>query len=157
MEIVELQSAYERERGKPMPSKVHGITQIRLGAAMAPWFDQYTVIGELALDLGGRPLTPDLCVYPRLEIDYTDDEIRMTEPPLLAVEIVSPTQGVQELLDKIRHMLQHGVQSCWLVLPAIQAVTVFTADMKQTTFTEGEIADPTVAMKICIEDIFPDA
>ncbi|PSR03169.1 MAG: hypothetical protein BRD47_01160 [Bacteroidetes bacterium QS_8_68_28] len=50
----------------------------------------------------------------------------MSEPPLVAIEIASPTQATQDLADKIRQMLAAVVQSCWLVQPPMQAITIYT-------------------------------
>ena len=114
MQTVEATSDYEKERGKPLPSLNHGTTQAFLIGALLDYRDQYTIASELTLELEGMPgnVTPDLCVYPKLDIDYTYDEIRMTEPPLVAVEIASPTQATQEIVDKIQQMLAAGAQSC---------------------------------------------
>ena len=42
---------------------------------------------SLALVPDGSRFTPDLCVSPKLEVNDQEDVVRMTEPPLLAVEI----------------------------------------------------------------------
>ena len=40
-------SDYERERGKPMPSKAHGYTQSNLIIALAEFRTRYTIFSEL--------------------------------------------------------------------------------------------------------------
>ncbi|PSQ93130.1 MAG: Uma2 family endonuclease, partial [Bacteroidetes bacterium SW_4_67_19] len=44
-------------------------------------------------------------------MDLTRDTLRVEEPPLLAVEITSPSQSTQELVDKIRDLLEAGTGS----------------------------------------------
>ncbi len=147
-------SAYERERGKPMPSKLHSLTEKWLTIALAQYEPAYTVFTELTLELDGNEITPDISVYPQMEIDYTHDEVRMAEPPLMTVEIMSPTQGIQDLVNKIQHMVDAGVQSCWLVQPTLKTVTVFDAEMQPKTYSEGIVTDTATDIQVTIEDIF---
>lgn len=147
-------SDYERERGKPVPSKLHSIAQKKLILALHEFEPPYTVFSELTLQLDDRELTPDLSIYEAQEIDFWRDEVRMTEPPLLTVEIGSPTQGIQELVDKIRFLLDHGVQSCWLVQPQLRTITVYSGDMDSTTYSDGTVADPTLDIEVAIDDVF---
>ncbi len=154
MDTQETISDYERERGKPRPSKLHSVAQTNLTIALSSFSPKYSVLSELTLELNGRELTPDLSVYGDLDVDYTQDEIRMTDPPLLTVEIGSPTQGIQELIDKIRFLLNHGVQSCWLVQPQLRTITVYSGDMESTTYSDGTVADPNLDIEVTIEDVF---
>jgi Uma2 family endonuclease len=151
-------SDYERERGKPMPSKAHGYTQTNLIALLLPHRDRYTIFSELTLELDGHELTPDLSVYPKTNVDLVHDEVRVTDPPLLAVEIASPTQNVQDVVQKIELLLDAGVQSCWLVQPPLRTVTVFPGHMDGTTVSDGTLTDPVLEIDIDVQDVFdPDA
>jgi Uma2 family endonuclease len=113
-------SDYEKERGKPLPSFSHGTIQADLIIALGEHRSEFSIVSELSLELpveskGGEAngnagsgdraamvratrrttalrVTPDISVYRKKEVDWTHDVVRMTEPPLLAVEIVSPTQ-----------------------------------------------------------------
>ena len=154
METTQAKSDYERERGKPMPSKLHSVAQTNLTGQLLSYRPDLQVLSELTLHLGDRDLTPDLSVYRDLDVDFTQDETRMAEPPLLTIEISSPTQGIQDLVDKARFMMEHGVQSCWIVQPPLRTVTVFTPDMESTTYSSGTIADPATEVKVDVDDIF---
>ena len=157
METQDSISDYERERGKPMPSKAHGYIQLNLGVALAAFRDQYTSFSELTLELDGRELTPDLSVYPKTDVDLVHDEVRVTDPPLLTVEIASPTQNVQDLVKKIEFLLETGVQSCWLVQPPLRTVTLFPGTMDGTTVSSGSFTDPVLDIEVSIDAIFdPD-
>ena len=147
-------SDYELERGKPLPSKLHGFIQSRLNGVLLRYQPPCTVFSELALDLEGIRLTPDLCVYKEMPIDFAEDEVRMVEPPLLVIEIESPTQGTQELADKIRLMLRLGVQAGWLVQPALQTITVFVAEAKPKTHELGTIKDDATGIEVDVEMVF---
>ena len=56
-------SDYERERDKPMPSKLHSIAQKKLIIALHEFEPPYTVFSELTLQLDDREVTPDLSIY----------------------------------------------------------------------------------------------
>ena len=150
-------SDYELERGKPPPSLNHGVTQALLIGALSRYRSQYTVASELSLELEGERFTPDVCLYPKLQTNPMEDQIRMTEPPLLAVEIASPSQSTQTLVDKIRLMLGLGVRSAWLVQPALQTVTLFHPGAKPRTFTEGMVEDDVAGIDVALDDVFPPA
>lgn len=154
MDTQETISDYERERGKPMPSKLHSIAQKKLILALHEFEPPYTVFSELTLQLDDRELTPDLSIYEAQEIDFLHDEVRLTEPPLLTMEIASPTQGIQALIDKAHFLLNHGVQSCWLVQPQLRTITVYSGDMESTTYSDGTVADPNLDIEVTIEDVF---
>jgi len=147
-------SDYEQERGKPMPSKLHSLLQKQLIIAFHAFEPPYTVFSELTLQLGDRELTPDLSLYEKATVDFTQDELRMTEPPLLTVEIASPTQSVQDLVDKIRVLIEHGVQSCWLVQPPLRTITVFTEGMESTTYDRGTVTDPVTEIEVDVGEVF---
>lgn len=148
-------SDYEKERGKPMPSRNHSIVQLRLGAAFLA-FSDFSVCSELTLELpDGSRLTPDLCAYPRLTLDWLHDDIRMKQMPLLAVEILSPTQGIQDITDKIPLYFAHGVESVWFVNPPMQLIAIFRPGIsKPQVFTEGEVKDPATGLTARVEEIF---
>ncbi|PSQ89531.1 MAG: hypothetical protein BRD45_02900 [Bacteroidetes bacterium QS_8_64_10] len=150
-------SDYERERGKPLPSRHHSLTESLLSASLWQNQSDYLIHSEMTLELDGQEITPDLCVYPRERVDYARDEVRVTEPPLTAVEIASPTQGSQALLDKIQFFLDAGVKSCWLVQPALRTITTFDHDMRSKTYSEGVVTDPATGIEMAIEDVFRDA
>jgi Uma2 family endonuclease len=147
-------STYEDERGKPMPSVLHSLLQKRLIQLFGGYEPPYLVFSELSLEIGDTFVTPDLSVYRDVEIDFLSDTVRMAEPPLLAVEIASPTQGMQDLLDKIRDLLDHGVQSCWLVVPLLKTITVFTEGMESNTHTCGTITDPVTDIAVEWDAVF---
>jgi Uma2 family endonuclease len=111
-------------------------------------------LSELTLQLDDRNLTPDLCVYRDLNVDFMHDETQATDPPLLAVEISSPTQGIQGLVDTIRFLLQHGVQSCWLIQPQLRTVTVFTGEMDAAPHDRGALTDPATEIEVNLDDVF---
>lgn len=156
MEAVTEQSAYEQDRGKPMPSKVHAYIQMNIGFELKTRYkDRFTFLSELSLDLDGWWSVPDLSIYAKMVIDVRRDEIRMTTPPLCAIEIISPMQSLQELVDKAKAYFEHGVQSCWLVLPGLRSIYVFSSFDDFKTFTHTDtLLDDTLKISIPLGEVF---
>jgi Uma2 family endonuclease len=157
MEPPDLISNYERERGKPPPSKGHGYTQANLTIALTAHRDRYTIFSGLTLELGGREIIPDLSLYLKTDVDFDYDEVRVTDPPLLAIEIATTTQNTQDLIERVEFLLDAGVQSCWLVQPPLRTVTVFPGSMDGNTVSSGAVTDPVLDIEVPIDAIFdPD-
>jgi Uma2 family endonuclease len=152
--IVEL-SAYEQERGKPMPSKNHAMLQNRFGFELTLHYeDKYTVLSEVKLNTPPVDMVPDVAIYPLMEFDSLHDETKMNEMPLGAIEIISPSQGDQELVDKIARYFDFGVKSCWLVQPTFRIVTVFSSKTTFKTFIDGELHDTVLDIKLDLKRVF---
>lgn len=154
MQAVEAHTEYELERGKPMPSKNHGLVQASLCAHLFRSGGDYSILSELSLELGGRKLTPDLSVYSKLITDWQHDEVRMTEPPLMVVEILSPRQSVDDLVQKADAYFEAGVKSCWIVQPTFESIAVLEPETKPNLYTHGEVVDPATGVTVKIEEIF---
>lgn len=154
MQMVETITEYELERGKPMPSKNHALVQSILIALFMKYAVHYSVLSELSLELDGEPTVPDISVYAKLITDWVHDEIRMTVPPLLVVEILSPTQGMLELVEKMEKYFAAGVQSCWLVQPTVKTIVLFTPAMEPQVYSTGDVIDPVTGITVNIEEIF---
>ncbi len=121
METLELKqlSDYELERGKPMPSLNHSIAQSHLLVELSVRYRKtHTFLSELSLSMPEKPDTvPDICIYPKMEVDFLHDRTSVSEMPLTIIEIVSPSQSNDEILAKFERYFNAGIKSCWLVLP----------------------------------------
>ncbi len=154
MEAVAL-SEYEMERGKPMPSRNHALVQSCMTVAFMRYDDKLSILPEFSLELDGQPFVPDISVYRRLQdVSALHDEIKGTEPPLLAVEILSPTQPLDDLVQKAEAYLEAGVEACWLVQPSLQNITVFLPGQRPLTYTAGEVSDPGTGITVQLEEVF---
>ena len=116
--------------------------------------EEYSVFSELALQLD-KDYVADVCLYHKRSINFAaGDVVKVTDIPLLIVEILSPTQGTQEILEKFAQYFQAGVQSCWLVIPVTQTVTVYSSMEYAKTFTEGDVIDSVLNIQLSIRTIF---
>ena len=145
---------YEQERGKPLPSFNHFYVQSQLQFALhAACGDRFFVGGELSL--ATEPLTtPDLSICNFRDPDWLHDDLRASEPPITVVEILSPSQSVNEIVPKIETYFRFGIRSVWLVQPPLKQVAVFTPDMDARVFVEGDVIDPTLDVRVALDKIF---
>ena len=151
------QTAYETERGKPMPSKNHGYVQSRLSMILGyKYLSEYTLFSEITIEMPSRPnCVPDIAIYPKLQIDFIHDEISMVQMPLTAIEIVSPTQSNDEILAKFERYFFAGVQSYWLVMPSMKAISVYSQIGQYQFFTSDmTLVDSISDIKLTLSDIF---
>lgn len=151
--LAEPKLSYEEERGKPMPSDNHGAVQASLIVELAR-HAAYRVYSELTLDVGGVSMTPDISLYPRQGLDLRRDVLRRPDPPLLTVEIFSPRQGMQEVMDKVDAYFRHGVRSCWVIAPPLRDLTIFTTDGGELHFHGGRATDPILGVTVDVDAVF---
>jgi len=115
-------------------------------------------LGELSPLNASEALEPDVCVYPNtITPDYESNILKMSEMPLLAIEILSPKQSLEELLDKFKIYFALGIKSCWLVIPPLESVTVYSSDNRSKSFAMPfcqEVFDDILNIKIPLMEIF---
>ncbi len=145
--------SYQEERGKPMPSLNHGAVQANLICEFARNRD-LRVVSELTLDVQGQALTPDLSVYARAPLDLRHDVSRRSDPPLLVVEILSPQQPSQQVMDKIDAYFAFGVKSCWVVSPTMHSIQILTSDGRETVLNSGTATDPIIGLAADLTAVF---
>jgi Uma2 family endonuclease len=150
-----MDNQYQLERGKPMPSEVHGYIQGRLIARLYAYEDQYNILSELSLDLNNWGSVPDIAIYPKRKMNFREDRIEVTTPPLCAIEILSPSQSLQELVNKASNYFQHGVKSCWLVIPSLENIYVFSSPESYSIFRSNQIlSDTALGIELELAKIF---
>lgn len=149
-------SGYEVERNKPMPSLNHGLIQANLIFALQlNYREKYSIASELSLDLSGWESVPDICLFPKRAINPRQDIVTVTEPPLCAIEIISPSQSINELASKAEKYFQYGVKSCWIVIPALQNIYVFSAPDSYEMFKASEsLFDNTLGIELPLKEVF---
>ena len=150
-------SDYEKERGKPMPNLSHSIVQTKIAAYFhVRGSDKYLVASELTLELPDNTvLVPDISVLPKRAVDWRREPSQCREVPPLVVEILSPRQGYQEIMDKLDLYFANGVQSAWVMEPAIQAIAIYRPGVEQPAlFQRGEATDPATGLMVRLEDVF---
>lgn len=144
---------YFKERGKPMPGTEHARCQARLIGQFLK-SDSHDVLSELNLDLEGYRCVPDLCVYPKQDESAIRNLAWVTLAPQIAVEIISPSQTIDEMTAKIEQLLAHGVPSVWFVLPFARVITIYQKSAPLISCTAGILADPVTGVKVNVDEVF---
>ncbi len=149
-----------------MGSLNHSLAQVIIASLLLN-DERFSVMTELSLDISQHDLSkydikakdevkPDICVYSN-EIGFQESDIvKMTDMPLLAVEILSPSQGTKELKDKIHAYFDLGVKSCWLVIPDVQLITVYekSGQFKNFDMNDTEVVDEVMDIHLPIAKVF---
>jgi Uma2 family endonuclease len=155
-EIDEKRTAYldAENLSVDMPSKNHASVWSNIVMSFQKYKTKYRIFSQLSVVLNGKETIPDLCIYPNEEINWEHDEIAVTQAPVTVIEILSPKQGMQDLLDKFDFYFQTGVLSCWLILPALQQVIVYQKDRTKNNFLSGNIFDEVTGIEMDMKDVF---
>ncbi len=147
-------SDYETERNKPMPNRIHGAIQRKIGVLLDKYDDRYLISSEVTLDTTPAS-TPDLLIFPKKKLRWKDMEAKEKEMPITTIEILSPSQTIDELIEKAFDVyFPAGVQSAWIIVPPLKTVSVLTPDERHQVFSQGEVIDPITGIQIPVELVF---
>jgi Uma2 family endonuclease len=125
---------------KPMPKTRHSILQKRLLAEVDSHTADYTALPELRCTFGGRSIVPDVAViaWNRINLNEAGEpEDDFTEAPDWTIEILSPDQKVNRVIDNILHCLKHGSKLGWMLDPDDYSVLMFT-DQQEPEVCRGD-------------------
>lgn len=152
----------EDEEFDDVGSHNHSLVQSNLSYLLRK-YSNFSAFSELSLDVTGLDkfkfpmvkdeLIPDVCAYPRRSV-MDIDIIRMTSMPILAIEVVSPRQGVLTIVEKLQAYFALGVQSCWLVEPITGVVRIYHPDKDPQTISSGDLIDEVVDIRFPVSEIF---
>ena len=156
--------------GVDMGSLRHSATQAKLTGLLLN-NEALSIFTELSLDVSGYDLTkyrlniktelkPDICAYketpPEPNEEFEDDIISVLQMPELAIEVLSPSQSISYLVRKIKAYFSLGVKSCWLVMPSLDEIRVFSKPDSYKTFAlnNSDLLDDVMDIHLSIPKIF---
>lgn len=153
-----------------MGSLMHSGTQAKITGLLINNNEKLSVFTELSLDVSQHDLKryrlnvknelkPDICAYkktpPTPDEEFEDDLLTVSQMPDLAIEVLSPTQSVSYLVRKIKAYFALGVKSCWLVMPSLDEVRIFSqADSYKTFALNTELFDEVMDIQLPITKVF---
>ena len=114
---------------KPMPKVRHSILQKRLLVTIDNSESNYLALPELRCTFGDRSVVPDIVVvsWDKIQInEFGEPEDNFTQAPDWSIEILSPDQNTNRVIDNLLHCLHHGSQLGWLIDPNDYSVLVLT-------------------------------
>jgi Uma2 family endonuclease len=127
----------------------HGILALRLGAALIQYVEANN-LGEAFGAETGFVLTtepdtvraPDVAFVSRERIPPGDfPEKFWPGAPDLAAEVISPSDTLYDVDEKIEEYLKAGVKLIWIVNPKKRTVTIYQPDKEPQTLTEADTLD----------------
>ena len=91
--------------------------------------DKIDALPEQTLDID-TGITPDISVYPTQQVkpNFLQDFVRYPEMPILAIEIISASQNIQDLLDQARKLVSVGIKAVWTIEPFGRTIFVTTRE-----------------------------
>jgi len=137
---------FELVRGKvievPPPTKIHGVVSANIAYVLGGYIRQrgagYITINDAGTLIERDPDTvrgPDVAYFTDAD-SFKDLHPKYGEqPPILAVEVLSPNDRINRVLSKIDDYVNNGVRLVWLVDPEDKSVRVFRLGSKP--FTQG--------------------
>lgn len=139
-----------------MPSKNHSFLQTRIAGLLDfKYRKDYSILTAVDLDLSSGKAIPDIAVFHKLSFDWGSDEVKMTQAPLVAIEIISPRQAVTDISDKIYKIyFPAGVKSAWIVFPSLETIQIVLPNGQKTSFATGIIKDTVAGIELDFADIF---
>ena len=141
------------EQSTDMPSLNHSYLCSRILRQLFQ-YPAVEALTELTIDVD-KGLTLDISVYPAgvLRPNFSRDITRMPDLPLLAIEVISASQNIQDVLEKAERMVKAGVPTVWTVEPFTRAIFVTDAQ-GETLFYRQKIAIEGISVDFA--EIFAD-
>lgn len=120
----------------------HGRIQARLAACWINYKTSSSLGGDVYTETpcwtGERGRRPDVSyLTPELVEQFGEFTVLSQSFPLIA-EIISPTDGAEDIFSKVKEYLRSGCQEVWLVFPESQWVLVIT-QQQQVLFNQGDV------------------
>ncbi len=129
---------------KPMPKRKHSIIQGELCTAInqvAKPLKLAYAFPELRCSFSDRSLVPDLVVLNWQTIEF-DPEGEPTDDVFVApdwtIEILSPNQSANPVIDKILHCLNHGTQVGWLIDASDRSILTFARNQTPRLYADEQ-------------------
>ncbi|APB33674.1 Uncharacterized protein conserved in cyanobacteria [Gloeomargarita lithophora Alchichica-D10] len=113
---------------KPMPKTRHSFLQKRLLTEVDSNSKAYTALPELRCTFAGRSVVPDIAViaWNRIQVNEVGEpEDNFIAAPDWSIEILSPDQKANRVIDNLLHCLKHGCRLGWMLDPDDYSVLIF--------------------------------
>ncbi len=146
---------FEEYHSEDIMSLNHSKLIHRLSVALDRYEDTYDILPELELELSTGKCKPDVAIYQNLPIDWLNDVIYYNQPPIVAVEILSPKQALTDLTDKAyKQYFPAGVQAVWLIIPTTRILQTLLPDRSIQTWVSGMMKDSVTGMEMDLGYLF---
>jgi Uma2 family endonuclease len=156
-----------REKPMTVRNRFHSEAMASLTATLKAWRDsQPGPRGHVLCGEAGVRLTKDPDTTVGIDIVYVSAEVMARQTrgatlvegvPLLAVEILSPNDTVDEIDEKIDAYVSAGVPLVWIINPYRRTVSVYRPQARPELVTEDQhlVGDPALpGFRVLLGDLF---
>lgn len=139
-----------------MPNLTHGAIQANLVFELKTAYrTKYRIASEVTLATLPASNTSHVVIYPAITLEYLHEPVERTDVPLVCIEIQSPSQSLEQMVDKTTMYFDFGVKSCWIVAPAVQGIFVYDRPGHYQFFYEADVLhDPNTGFELHLPAIF---
>ncbi len=90
------------------------------------------------------------------ELGKQPDVVKMNQMPLTTVEILSSTQSLSSIIQKIKqYYFPAGVKSAWVIIPELLAIVLYSPDKDDYEwFKSGKMTDPATGITVDVKEVF---
>lgn len=161
----ELRENRESDMNRRNPS--HSGTMTNVAAALAIWVRTQPIPrGKVYTGDATFKLRPDRPTVVGIDVAYVSPELKAATPkrqkliegvPVLAVEILSPSDVHKDVTEKVHEYLETGVAQVWVIDPDFETVAAHVRDQEPTFFTRGQelTAEPHLpGFKVRVAELF---
>ncbi len=137
-----------------LPSYNYSYAKARVIGALLK-LEDYSVFSEMSLNIESKVYTPDICLYPKRDIELSLPEpVEINELPIIALEVLSYNEAIQDVLNRFDVYFNAFIKSCWLVVPVAGVVVVYASSEYAQRFRTGDIIDDKLNITLPLKDIF---
>lgn len=141
---------YELDEGnllmEPSPTFFHNRIRDRIARRLNDFVESHK-LGEVTVEMDfrlGKDIvrSPDIAVVTTEHLRHIDINSSPVEgAPIVAVEVISPSNSAQDTTKKVRQYLSSGCRSVWLVYPNLQFIEIHSAAGTRTVEAPLELTD----------------
>jgi Uma2 family endonuclease len=156
-----------REKPLTVRNRFHSKAMANTSKFLGNWRDQLpeprgdVLCGEAGVQLSRNPDSTFgidvMYVSPEVTARQSDETTLIDGLPLLAVEILSPNDTVEEIHEKVNEFLTAGVALVWVINPYDHTVTIYRPKSVPTLVNESQelIGDPVLpGFRVPVADLF---
>ena len=137
--------SYEYIKGElvPMsnPTVEHGLISANIVIRLGNYVRQHqlgrVVTAETTFQVGQSGRKPDVAYLSKERIPE-DARQASPVPPDLAVEVVSPTDALYDVLEKVAEYLDAGTKMVWVIEPVLKTVTIYRSPTNIKVLTRDD-------------------
>ncbi len=138
----------------PRPTVTHQKISLRLASALLNALKEKNcdVVQEIDLVLEGNNLIPDILVTCNEQFEGKRHE----KPPLIVIEIVSPSSASRDFITKLQKYEQLGIKEYWIVVPEEKSIWVICfAQNSRNHYYSGQVISSVLPdLTIYLDEIF---